>query len=166
MSLGPKPYPVVYDPTNGLQYVFETGAVGIDVDNNAITALTGAVTAAGPGSVAASLTSTSVTAALLTNFVSGAGTVSTADTILQAFNKINGNVAATVTVANAALPRAGGAMTGALTFTGTTFAVTPPILTDTQMNALTPTEGMTIYNSISHALAFYNGSAWKVVATV
>jgi hypothetical protein len=56
MSLGPQPYPVVYDTQNGLSYVLPTvGAVGIPVDNNAITALTGDITATGPGGAAATL---------------------------------------------------------------------------------------------------------------
>lgn len=133
MALGPQPYPVVYDTTIGLQYVFETGKVPL---------------------LAASITGT-----LLTGYVSGAGVVAASDTILQGINKLNGNDALK-------MPLAGGAFTGAVTFTGTTFAMTPPKLTDTQMNALTAVEGMTIYNTTSHALAFYNGSAWKVVATV
>jgi hypothetical protein len=106
-----------------------------------------------------SLSDSEVLSTPLTGYVSGAGSVSATDTILIGINKLNGNDALK-------LPLAGGAMTGALTFTGTTFAMTPPKLTDAQMNALTPVEGMTIYNTTSHALAFYNGSAWKVVATV
>ena len=57
---------------------------------SAITALTGAVTATGPGSAAATLTDTSVTAALLTGYVAGSGTVTAADSILQAIQKISG----------------------------------------------------------------------------
>lgn len=60
----------------------------------------------------------------------------------------------------------GGSLTGPLTFTGTTFALTPPKLTTTQQNALVATEGMVIYNTTDHTLAFYNGTAWKEVATV
>lgn len=60
---------------------------------NYITALTGDVTATGPGSVAASISSATVTGKLLTGFVSGAGTVAATDTILQGFNKLDGNVA-------------------------------------------------------------------------
>lgn len=44
----------------------------------------------------ATLGNTAVTGQALTGFVSGAGTVSATDTILTAFNKINGNVAAKV----------------------------------------------------------------------
>lgn len=40
------------------------------------------------------LSDTGVTDALLTNFVAGAGVVTNADTVLQAFNKIDGNVTA------------------------------------------------------------------------
>lgn len=106
-----------------------------------------------------SLSDSEVLSTPLTGYSSGAGSISTADTILTAMNKLNGNDALK-------LPLTGGALTGALTFTGTTFAVIPPKLNDTQMNALTPVEGMTIYNTTSHALAFYNGTTWKVVATV
>lgn len=60
---------------------------------NYITALTGDVTASGPGSVAASISAATVTGKALTGFSSGAGTVADTDTILQAFNKIVGNLA-------------------------------------------------------------------------
>jgi len=69
----------------------------------AITALTGDVTATGPGSAVASIAATTVTGKLITGFVSGAGTVSATDTILQAINKLDGNVAAAAsnTISNA-----------------------------------------------------------------
>ncbi len=74
------------------------------------------VTLSGAGTVSntgvLSLTSTSVTGALLTGYVSGAGTVASTDTILQGINKLNGNAAAISTVANGALQRSGGTMTG------------------------------------------------------
>ncbi len=72
-----------------------------------ITQLTGEVTAGpGNGSQAATVTNAAVIGKLLTGYVSGAGTVASTDTILQGFNKLNGNVAATTSVANAALPSA------------------------------------------------------------
>jgi hypothetical protein len=54
---GPKPYPVVYDaPTAALQYSFQDGYYTVPVASlNAITSLTGDVTASGPGAAAASL---------------------------------------------------------------------------------------------------------------
>jgi hypothetical protein len=73
-----------------------------------ITQLTGDVTAGpGSGSQAASIASTVVTGKLLTGYSSGAGTVAATDTILQAFNKLNGNDALK-------LPLAGGTLTGNL----------------------------------------------------
>ena len=121
MAEGPQPYPVVYDaPSGSLQYVFQSGQVTIpEASVNAITALTGDVVAAGPGSVAVTLAASVITGKLITGFVSGAGTVAATDTILQAINKLNGNIAATVIVANAALPATGGALTGAVSITGT-----------------------------------------------
>lgn len=60
---------------------------------NYITALTGEVTASGPGSVAATVANSAVIAKVLTGYTSGAGTVASTDTILQAIQKLNGNVA-------------------------------------------------------------------------
>lgn len=39
-------------------------------------------------------------------------------------------------------------------------AVTLPVLTTVQRNALTPAAGMIIYNSTTAAVETYNGSAW------
>lgn len=59
---------------------------------NYITSLTGEATASGPGAAAVTLTNSAVIGKVLTGFVSGAGTVSATDSILQAFQKIDGNV--------------------------------------------------------------------------
>jgi hypothetical protein len=56
--------------------------------------LTGDVTGSGTGSFATTLTNASVTGQPITGYVSGAGTVAATDTILQAIQKLNGNVAA------------------------------------------------------------------------
>jgi len=61
---------------------------------NYITALTGDVTASGPGSASATISASTVTGKALTGFSASAGTVSASDTILQAFNKIYGWVTA------------------------------------------------------------------------
>lgn len=61
---------------------------------NYITALTGEVTASGPGSVAATVTNSAVIGKVITGYVSGAGAVAATDTILQAIQKLNGNTAA------------------------------------------------------------------------
>lgn len=139
MSLGPQPYPVVYDTQNGLSYVLPTvGVVGIAIDNNAITALTGDVAATGPGSVAATISSATVTGKLLTGYVSGAGTVASTDTILQAVNKLNGN-------------------TAAATLNTISRVATDPV---------SPTEGTVWYNTASHLLKYYDGTTVQTVAHV
>ncbi len=57
---GPKPYPVVYDALTGaLEYSFQSGYIAINDGSNAILALTGDVTATGPGTVPATVHSAS-----------------------------------------------------------------------------------------------------------
>ena len=106
---GPKPYPVVYDaPSGSLQYVFQSGQVTIpEASVNAITTLTGQVTATGPGSAVATVANSAVIAKVLTGYTSGAGTVSATDSILTAFQKLNGNQALN-------LPLTGGTLSGPL----------------------------------------------------
>lgn len=102
-------------------------------------------------------TTAEVLATPITGYVSGAGTVGATDTILEAINKLNGN-----TVLKLSLT--GGALTGALTFTGTTFAFTPPKLTTTQRDALTPTAGMLIYNTSTNKLNVYT-TGWEAITS-
>lgn len=70
---------------------------------NYITALTGDVSASGPGSATATISSATVTGKLLTGFSSGAGTVSASDSILTAFNKVVGNIALLAPLASPSL---------------------------------------------------------------
>jgi len=51
----------------------------------------------GNGTAISAATASDVTGQLLTGYVSGAGVLAATDTILQAFNKLNGNIAALVT---------------------------------------------------------------------
>jgi len=135
MGSGPKPYAVVFDSDLGLQYVFESGLVQIpEAPLNAITALTGDVTATGPGSAAATISSATVTGKLLTGYISGAGTVAATDTILQAINKLNGNTALKQATLSNVLSSAsvGGAANEELTIAGllttsTIYAVTQSV---------------------------------------
>lgn len=71
--------------TNAHVYVGNASNVATDV------AMTGDISITNTGVTA--ITAATVTGKLITGFVSGAGTVAATDTILQAFNKINGNVA-------------------------------------------------------------------------
>ena len=52
-----------------------------------------------------------------------------------------------------------------LSLISTTKGFLPPRMTTTQRDAIaTPDEGLTIYNTTTHAINFYNGTAWKAVA--
>jgi hypothetical protein len=63
---------------------------------NYITALTGEVSASGPGSVAATVSNTAVIGKVLTGFNPTAGTINAADTILTAFGKTQSQINALV----------------------------------------------------------------------
>lgn len=95
---------------NGVTSAIQTQLNAKQASGNYITALTGDVTASGPGSVAATIAATTVTGKLITGFSSGSGTVSASDTILQALNKLDGND-------GLKLALAGGSVTGDITMT-------------------------------------------------
>jgi len=76
----------------------------------------------GNGTAISAATASDITGQLLTGYVSGAGVVAATDTILQAFNKINGNIAALVTgvssVTGSGNIASSGGATPNITFTG------------------------------------------------
>lgn len=74
-----------------------------------ITALTSEVTASGTGSVAATLSNSAVISKTLSSFSAAAGTVTTADSIVSAFNKVVANI---LLRATAASPTFTGTFTG------------------------------------------------------
>ena len=49
--------------------------------------------------------------------------------------------------------------------TSTTDAFYPPIVTTTQMNAMTVNEGAVVYNTTTNRLTVYIGSQWKDVGS-
>ena len=51
-------------------------------------------------------------------------------------------------------------LTPGLQITGTAQPFYPPVMTTTQRDALTVTEGAMIYNSTAAKVQFYNGSSW------
>ena len=66
----------------------------------------------------------------------------------------------------AKLPLAGGTMTGQLNFSGTTHAGIKLLsLTTTQRNALTPANGMLIYNTTTATVQKYEAGAWAAVGS-
>jgi len=48
----------------------------------------------------------------------------------------------------------------ALDITSTTMGFLPPRMTEAQMNALTPVEGLIVYNTTAKLPLFYNGTSW------
>jgi hypothetical protein len=53
-----------------------------------------------------------------------------------------------------------------LSCSSTTKGFLPPVMTTTQRNAISsPTEGLMIYNSTTHKLNVYTGSAWEAVTS-
>lgn len=113
------------------------GSFYIALDTGAWYQQTGAITS--PTWVIIEAGSASVLATPLTGYVSGAGSVSASDTILQGFNKLNGNAAAISTVANAALPSASftsAAVTGKVLTGLAAGSATPILSTDTILVAL------------------------------
>lgn len=63
------------------------------------------------------------------------------------------------------LPLSGGTMTGQLNFSGTTHAGIKLLsLTTTQRDALTPANGMAIYNSTTTTIQGYQNGAWVTIA--
>ena len=79
---------------------------GTNTGDQTIT-LTGEATGTGTGSFAVTLTNASVIAKVLTGYVSGSGVVAATDSILQAIQKLNGNVGALITGVSTVFGRAG-----------------------------------------------------------
>lgn len=85
---------------NGTGFVKATGTT-ITYDNstyitgNQTITLSGDVTGSGATSISTSIADTTVTGKTITGYVSGAGTVTATDTILQAIQKLNGNTVST-----------------------------------------------------------------------
>lgn len=97
-------------PSSGVATNLTGTASGLTAGNVTTNAnLTGDVTSSGN---ATTLTNAPVIAKVLTGYTSGAGTVASTDSILQAFQKLNGNAAL-------ALPLTGGTMSGNIVFSDT-----------------------------------------------
>ena len=69
--------------------------------------LSGDVTGTGATSISTSISATTVTGKALTGYLSGAGTISSSDSILSAIQKLNGNIAALTTGVSSVFGRTG-----------------------------------------------------------
>jgi len=56
--------------------------------------------------------------------------------------------------------------TGEVKCSSTTAPFYPPVVTTTQRNAMTVTQGAIVYNSTTKKLNFHNGTDWAVVTSV
>ena len=56
--------------------------------------------------------------------------------------------------------------TGEVKCSSTTAPFYPPVVTTTQRNAMTVTQGAMVYNSTTKKLNFHNGTDWAVVTSV
>lgn len=91
------------------------------ITGNQTITLSGDVTGSGTTAITTAISNATVTGKLLTGYISGAGTVAATDSILQAIQKLNGNVSALVTGVSS-VNGATGAVT--ITVTGTTNQIT------------------------------------------
>lgn len=85
---------------------FSGTSSGTNTGDQTIT-LTGEATGSGTGSFSITLTNSAVIGKVITGYVSGAGTISATDTLLQAIQKLNGNIAALTTGVSSVFGRSG-----------------------------------------------------------
>lgn len=109
----PSGYDLIYVKTDDVLYIQDSAGVEVALGSaSAITSLTGEVTATGPGAAVATVSNSAVIGKILTGFTPGPNsTVLATDTILQAFQKLQAQVSATVSGAITSL-------TGDVTATG------------------------------------------------
>lgn len=108
---------------------------------------------------AVTLGNAAVTGQAITGYVSGAGAVSATDTILQAFNKLNGNDGLKLNLT-------GGTLTGGLIITSTVAGFLPPRMTEAERDLIAaPAEGLIVYNLTSHKLNLRVAAAWEVITS-
>lgn len=154
---------------------------GKQATGNYITALTGDVTATGPGSVAASIASTTVTGKLLTGYVSGPGTVAATDSILQAIQKLNGNITAGSSIAAAASLSTGASLpsgantkvpfnsvqvdTNSAFDTGNSRFVAP-VATNYLVSGTISTQATTNTFTVWRVIIYKNGSEYRTIQSV
>lgn len=153
---------------NSLSAAGVLGCAGVTATTNAN--LTGDVTSVGN---ATTLTNAPVIAKVLTGYVSGAGTVSATDSILAAFQKINGNDALKAPLASPALTGTPTAPTATVGTNTTQLATTAFVLANAGSGAvssvsnsdgtltISPTTG-----AVVASLALGHANAWTAAQTI
>lgn len=132
-------------------------AAGLTAGNVTTNAnLTGDVTSVGN---ATTLTNAAVIAKVLTGYTSGAGTVASTDTILQAIQKLNGNKATNANLTGPITSSGNATSIAAQTGTGTTFVVdTSPTLVTPNIGAATGTSLVLTNTSATGLVVGANGT--------
>lgn len=126
--------------------------------NASLTASTALIADSGKAIISSSTTSTElgyvhgVTSAIQTQFTNLSSTYLTLT---------GGTLSGAVGIGGAATPST------LLSLTSTTQGFLPPQMSTTNQNGISsPAEGLIVYNTTSHTVNFWNGSVWKVIATV
>ena len=142
--------PLLGTPTSGVLTNCTGTAAGLTAGTVTTNAnLTGEVTSVGN---AATLSNAAVISKVITGYVSGAGTVAATDTIVQAINKLNGNISLTATTASP-------------TFTGTTtspiYATANGIITSASLTtaATTANQVAASINAVAYRSAIFQVQA-------
>lgn len=141
----------------GVTSAIQTQLNGKQATGNYITSLTGEATASGPGAASVTLTNSAVIGKVLTGYTSGAGTVASTDTILQAIQKLNGNDATNANLTGPITSVGNATSIASQTGTGTTFAmsvsptISTPVLGTGALGTGLQTDYALVYCSISTA---------------
>lgn len=179
--MGPQPYPVVWNADDAqLEYVFQDGQIAVPVsgggsagpggsfqlsDGNGGFSSTTDIQADGNGAIGIGPGASLLLSGNLDIDPEAASTITFNDNVnpglannlvtLRGDNTLGGNFTV----------QTGGPADNVFLFTGDGLLDLPPLST-TQINATTPAEGAVAYDGTLHVLKFYNGTAWKIVATV
>lgn len=128
-STPPAGYVLMYVKTNNVVYILDSGGVETPLgSSSAITSLTGEATGTGPGATVVTLSNAAIIGKVLTGFSAGPNsTVLATDTILQAIQKLQAQVSASVSGAITSLTgdvtaTGPGAAAAAVAFVGTSSA--------------------------------------------
>lgn len=150
---------------SGVTSAIQTQLNGKQATGNYVTALTGDVTASGPGSAAATVANvggkTAAQVATSVNDTVAATNASTASTIMKRDASGNVNVKTLIAETKAMVgANATPAASAALEISSTTGALLMPRMTTAQRDALTGVNGMIIYNSSTNLFEGFVSGAW------
>lgn len=151
---------------------FSAGTITASLSGNASTAtsatsFTGSLSGDVTGTQSATaIASTVVTGKLITGFVSGAGTVAATDTVLQAINKLDGNVAGKEPTITTLAASKGGLGTDASAFTGVVKASSGVFSASSLVNADVSNTAAIAYSKLALSNSIVNADISSSAAIV